>query len=326
MATMQIFVSHSHADNAFCQAIVAALRSADADVWYDEHNLGSGQMLDVIQRELKSRPIFILVLSPAAMQSAWVKDEARWAYNLYKRDVTRTILPVTAGTIQPSDFDEWLFIEDYKRIEAPGLQPFSATEAARRLLRTLALTPRGEVPAPTAPQVQESADDLLARGKALAGQQHYNAALPLFERATQLAAHSFEAWYNLGYTLSELHRWSAALAANEQAIALNPRHSAAWNNKGFSLSFAKRYQEALGAYETAISLDADDATSWYNMGFVLYELRRYPEALAAFEHALARNPEMTAAWLSKATILRMLGRADEAQQAQTRANASGDQA
>ena len=52
MSQMRIFLSHSSADKDYCHAIVAALRSADADVWYDDHHLGTGQLLDEITREL----------------------------------------------------------------------------------------------------------------------------------------------------------------------------------------------------------------------------------------------------------------------------------
>jgi predicted esterase len=37
MASVSIFVSHSHHDHALCQRLVDALRSTGADVWYDEH-------------------------------------------------------------------------------------------------------------------------------------------------------------------------------------------------------------------------------------------------------------------------------------------------
>ena len=33
-----------------------ALRDAGADVWYDEHNLTSGQLMELVQRELSLRP------------------------------------------------------------------------------------------------------------------------------------------------------------------------------------------------------------------------------------------------------------------------------
>ena len=114
---LSIFVSHSHEDDAFARDLVAGLRGAGADVWYDEHNLGSGQLGPVIERELRARPLFLLVLSPAALASRWVEDECRWAYGLLRRDPTRTILPVLAAAIA-DELDLWLFLQDFKRVEA----------------------------------------------------------------------------------------------------------------------------------------------------------------------------------------------------------------
>jgi hypothetical protein len=36
MAAPRVFVSHSHNDNEWCRAFVAALQAAGWDVWYDE--------------------------------------------------------------------------------------------------------------------------------------------------------------------------------------------------------------------------------------------------------------------------------------------------
>ena len=102
---LRVFVSHSHQDNAFCHAIVAVLRDAGADVWYDEHNLGSGRLQEEILRELDTRPIFVVILSKAAFTSPWVKREMDWAEELQNRDSSRLILPVTAGPIERDDFN-----------------------------------------------------------------------------------------------------------------------------------------------------------------------------------------------------------------------------
>ena len=83
---LRVFVSHSHQDNAFCHAIVAALRDAGADVWYDEHNLGAGRLGPTIERELRDRSVFVVIRSPAALRSQWVEDETRWAYGLLSKD------------------------------------------------------------------------------------------------------------------------------------------------------------------------------------------------------------------------------------------------
>src|SRR5689334_3682823 len=114
----RIFVSHSHVDHVFASELVQALWHASADVWYDEHNLGPGLLLGEITRELRARSVFIVLLSKDACASSWVRDECIWAYNLYRREPARIILPVTVRPVEHADFSSLLFIEDFKRIEA----------------------------------------------------------------------------------------------------------------------------------------------------------------------------------------------------------------
>jgi hypothetical protein len=133
VTALPIFVSHSHEDTGFCHALVTRLRDAGADVWYDEHNLASGNLMDVIMRELDGRKIFIVILSKNAFASQWVRKETSWAYELAERDPTRVILPVTAGPIERSDFggaNGWLFLQEFKRIEAADFQPFPVVESS----------------------------------------------------------------------------------------------------------------------------------------------------------------------------------------------------
>ena len=319
---LRVFVSHSHQDNAFCHAIVAALRDAGADVWYDEHNLGWGELHEVIQRELGRRAIFVLILSKHAFTSPWVKRETGWAYKLYSREHTRVILPVTAGRIEATDFDPeigWLFLDDFKRIEAPGYLPFPSDEAANRLIRALGLTPAGESPTPVVPQPTENMDDLLIRGNALVAQGKYTAALPLFERATHLAPGSFEVWANLGLVLSGMRRNQEALGALDRALALNDGQAWVWVNKGVALGSLHRFQEALGTCDRALALDPNNAIAWTNKGVALGHLGRHEEALDACDRALAFDPDFATAWANKGIVLFNLGRSEAAVDAFERA-------
>lgn len=180
MTALNIFVSHNYQDNELCVQIVRALREAGADVWYDEDQLGSGLLMEVIQRELGRRTVVIVILSKAAFASKWVHREAQWAYELADRDPTRIILPVTASPIERSDFsgeNGWLFLADFKRIELPSFQPFPLDEAPRQVLLALALTPKGEAPTQVAPQALLTAPELLFHGKGLRAQGMFQDAL-----------------------------------------------------------------------------------------------------------------------------------------------------
>jgi tetratricopeptide (TPR) repeat protein len=213
-----------------------------------------------------------------------VRDECKWAHLRLKRDSTRIIQPVLAGAL-PDEDEIPMYLQDFKRIEAPGLQPFPAAEATRRLLHTLALTPAGQAPAPIAPQPRESGDDLLERGKALIAQDRYADALPLIERATQLLPDSSSAWFNRGYLLNALKRFADALPAHDRALALDPAYAAAWNNKGNALNGLGRYAEALSVYERSLTLDAQSARGWNGKARALRGLGRVAEAEVAERRA-----------------------------------------
>jgi tetratricopeptide (TPR) repeat protein len=288
---LKVFVSHSGLDKAICDALVGVLRDAGADVWYDEHNLGAGQLLEEIQRELQARPVFVVLLSKNAFASQWVRRETTWAFNLANREPNRLILPITVEAIEPSDFNgQWLFLEDYKRVEARGMQPHPHDEMIAQALRLLALTPAGQAPVAMTPQPAESLTDLLTQGRALKAQKKHAEALPFFQRATQADPNSFDAWANLGYTLGELGRFEDELAADERALTIDPNHADVWNNKGFALRKIGRSKEALAAYGRVTVLEPDNVKGWWGSGAALHDLKRYEEALAAYDRALSIEP------------------------------------
>ncbi len=227
MAQMQVFLSHSSKDKGFADQLVAALRGAGADVWYDEHNLGAGVLRREINAQLAARPVVIILVSKAALTSQWVQDECEWAYNLYRRKPERLILPVVAAAYDPDDFDQMLFLESLKRVEAPHNQPFPAAEAIARTLRLLELTPAGQRPAPVAaPQPSESVDDLLTKGRALQAQRKLAEALPFFERAAKLDPNNFERLVQRGL----LPQRTQAVAAG--AAGARTRHDAQAHRRG----------------------------------------------------------------------------------------------
>jgi tetratricopeptide (TPR) repeat protein len=196
-------------------------------------------------------------------------------------------------------------------------------EAVRRLLQALVLTPGGEVPAPAAaPQPTESAEDLLARGKALVAQNKYDEALPLYQRATQLASSSFDVWANLGFAYDQIGESGPAVKAYDQALAVDANQAWVWNNKGLALRQLGRDSDALKAYDRAIALDPD-AVVWRNKGQTLNDLRRYAGALTAFERSLTLEPTSVRGWTGKAAALRGLGRRAEAETAERRAKELG---
>src|SRR5260221_233577 len=82
----RIFVSHSHLDNDLGTRLVQDLRRVlvDADaVFYDVLGglHGGDTWWEKIVEELTARDVFLLVLSPEAMNSMWVRREINMAFN-----------------------------------------------------------------------------------------------------------------------------------------------------------------------------------------------------------------------------------------------------
>ena len=72
----EVFVSHSSRDRAFVDWLVSVLRRHRIPVWYSRLDIqGAQQWHDEIGEALQRCDWFIVVLSPDAVDSKWVKRE-----------------------------------------------------------------------------------------------------------------------------------------------------------------------------------------------------------------------------------------------------------
>ncbi len=111
----EVFLSHAARNRRFATRLATTLRAAGVPVWYSRtHLVGAQQWHDEIGRALARCDWFLLLLSPAAVDSEWVKRELLYALN-DKRYKSR-ILPIvyqncdmnrlswTLGSYQHIDF------------------------------------------------------------------------------------------------------------------------------------------------------------------------------------------------------------------------------
>ncbi len=106
---LRVFVSHSSQDNEPGLRIVADLRrelGSDDVVWFDASGgLHTGDNWQQrIEHELTERGIFVVLLSPNAMQSGWVRDEIALALELKNSPAKKVIVPVLLATCEVSGF------------------------------------------------------------------------------------------------------------------------------------------------------------------------------------------------------------------------------
>jgi formylglycine-generating enzyme required for sulfatase activity len=145
----RVFVSHSHADNEYCRAYVAGLRTRGYVVWYDEHNLGWGAIRSTIESELQKSQHFVAILSPASVASQWVNAEIDAALELVKERKLQTFLFVMAVRCAVP-----LLLRQWKRIEGPGGAAVDVAEAAAKTANIIGIASKEETAEPLPPQMR----------------------------------------------------------------------------------------------------------------------------------------------------------------------------
>ena len=135
----KIFISYANPDADFAARLAADLRQRGFDIWMAPDSILPGEKwVAAIERGLRESGIFLLVLSPAGIDSKWVSQETQVAIMLenegqmriYPLRVQRAEVPLLLSTRQHIAFDT-----DYERGLAgllaalrPGSQP-AAPEA-----------------------------------------------------------------------------------------------------------------------------------------------------------------------------------------------------
>ena len=96
----EVFLSHSHHDKRLTVRVAEELRRHGVPVWYSErHLVGAQQWLDQIGLALRRCDWFVVVLTPAAVDSMWVKRELSAA--LIDRKYDDRIVPLMAKNCDP---------------------------------------------------------------------------------------------------------------------------------------------------------------------------------------------------------------------------------
>ena len=89
----ELFISHSSSDKKFVSRLTKVLRRHRIRFWYSRsHLIGAQQWHDEIGKALSRCDWFLLILSPAAARSTWVKRELLYA--LQDRHYDDRIIPI----------------------------------------------------------------------------------------------------------------------------------------------------------------------------------------------------------------------------------------
>lgn len=140
-------------------------------------------------------------------------------------------------------------------------------------------------------------------------------AIPVFQRAVELAPAFVQARLRLASTYSSTQQLDRAAAELEQVVAENPVHVAeAWNNLGFVYLQQQQLARAGEMFDRALALNPDMVTAWANAGSVLLMQQQLDEAKEKFERALEIDPSNVPALGNLSLIYKQQGKIVEARE------------
>ena len=111
MTNKHIFISHASADDAFVKELRIKLELHGLDVWVDSRNLRGGDQLEPeINQAIKDARQVIVVLSPATINSAWVRKEVQLAEQIANERDERDdylVIPLMLAGIESPALTMW---------------------------------------------------------------------------------------------------------------------------------------------------------------------------------------------------------------------------
>lgn len=97
MYNVRIYVSHSRMDNAFTMRLVKDLERLGATVWVEYDPLSRTNFAKSINDGLGNCEWVLLIQTPEALRSDWVREEVEFASNLRVNRRIKEIIPVIAA-------------------------------------------------------------------------------------------------------------------------------------------------------------------------------------------------------------------------------------
>jgi tetratricopeptide (TPR) repeat protein len=117
---------------------------------------------------------------------------------------------------------------------------------------------------------------------------------------------------NLGADLLQAGRLEEAVPLVERAVELAPANAAGHTNLGTARQMQGRWPEAVAQFQQTVGLQNDSADAHTNLGFALLQVGRTDESLVQLQQALALNPNLAKAHLTLGNLLLQTGHVDEA--------------
>jgi hypothetical protein len=131
---MQVFISYACEDRELAKRLSQRLENAGFEVWLDESNILPGDnWAEKVSQALKQSEAMVVLISPAAMESKWVRHEIEYA--LGAKEYSGRLVPVFVGPRDkiPEDRLPWIL----RRLRGIELKGEAEEESLREIAEVL---------------------------------------------------------------------------------------------------------------------------------------------------------------------------------------------
>jgi tetratricopeptide (TPR) repeat protein len=142
----------------------------------------------------------------------------------------------------------------------------------------------------------------------LAETGHRHDAIALVERAVQLDAQLFDAWFTRGFVFRLLNNLDESCESFYRCIALRPDRADCWVSLGIARHMHGDLEGALSTHARALTLDLFCREGFANYAFAMKELGRYDDAVGAYSKAIIASPDLFDAYVNSAICNLLMGR------------------
>lgn len=119
---MKVFISHSSIDKKFVRTLKDCLIANNIDIWMDEDQLDLGDsLLTKLEQALNDSSHLVIILSPASIESDWVKFELKKAIDNSRTGLMQKIIPVKFQECQiPEELSDMVYADLSNEVVLPA--------------------------------------------------------------------------------------------------------------------------------------------------------------------------------------------------------------
>lgn len=150
----KVFISHASADRDLADYLTRDLEAQGFSVWSDRSIKVGENIIEAIEKGLRESEYFVLIMSPAALNSEWVSFEAGVALSRDPASPRRKLLPVLVRGVDRNSLPAAL-----KGINAIEMEGAGITQASRRVADLVARAVKADSRQDTEAQQSDTLDE-----------------------------------------------------------------------------------------------------------------------------------------------------------------------